>query len=126
MSIPLCGLRRSPLKTRRKPNDDERGPLAGLASSSVAGSGEAVKRLNTFRQVHALAFIARQVLRRQLHMPKRNGQSLLGVPLGLKPKCDFARRAVASVQGKRLPLLRIGSESNADNGNPEPRPLAIG
>ena len=58
-------------------------------------------------------------------MLRRDGQSLLGVRLGLKAKGDLARRAVAGMHGQRLPLLRIGSESDADDGYPEPLPLEI-
>ena len=47
MSMPLCGLRAWPLKTRRRPNDDERGPLVGASSCKVAGSRAAEKRRST-------------------------------------------------------------------------------
>ena len=47
MSMPACGARAWPLKTRRRPNDDERGPLVGWSSRSVAGSRAALNRSST-------------------------------------------------------------------------------
>jgi hypothetical protein len=95
MSIPLCGLRFSPLKTRRRPNDDERGPRRAR-EQQCRRLPRHREEAGHFGQVEALAFVAGQVLRRQIDMPPRDGQPLLGVALGLQRECYLARGTIAS------------------------------
>ncbi len=55
MSMPVCGLRGSPLKKRRRPYELERGPGTGWRSASVAGgSGDQVASAARMRSRSAL------------------------------------------------------------------------
>ena len=67
--------------------------------------------------MNALAFVARQVLRREIDMSPLDCQPLLGIALGPNRECDLARPAVASAYAPevRRRVAQLSARLDADS-----------